>query len=358
MQLFFLVGLCVLVQLIDAYNELDSFSLKNLHKLSTNRLNLNSSDNLNHFMHLNKTRVPGSKESIEVQNYITNHFQTLDEATDGGIPWEVELDNFQENGYNFTNLVFSKDPVYSTNTDKSTKYIVIAAHYDSLIQPKGFIGAIDSAVSCGILLDLAESISQSIDDIFQDFAYDMNIGIKFVFFDGEEAIERWSPEDSIYGARHLFSKWKGQSIINQIELFLLLDLLGAPDVNYVPSYFSATHDNYNDLSLLENKLIHFFPSLFDTSQSTSQSYQNKFLAPPAENFKRENNGFIEDDHIPFWKAGVPVLHLIPDVFPKQWHTIDDDFNHVDLQAIQRWNMLLTAYILEYLEVPEIKQSAE
>lgn len=339
------VGLVInLLKLAHAYNELDTLNLRQLDKLSTGRLNLNSSDHLNHFKHLNRTRIPGSSNSAEVQQYILDHFELLNKGSE--IPWDVELDNFEENGYNFTNLVFSKRSKYSSSSSQSSKYLVIAAHYDSLIQPKGFIGAIDSAVSCGIILDLAQTLTASIDLAFQDYEYDLNTGIKMIFFDGEEAFKQWSPTDSIYGARHLYAKWVAESKIKDMELLVLLDLLGSTDVNFVPNYFERTHENYNDLSNLENKLVYLFPSIFG-------SYQSKFLEVPEESYNRKHNVYIEDDHVPFLQAGVPVLHLIPHIFPKQWHTISDDFNHIDLKAIEKWNMLLRAYILEYLEISEI-----
>ncbi|CCH41387.1 Glutaminyl-peptide cyclotransferase [Wickerhamomyces ciferrii] len=310
--------------------------------MSTNRLNLNNTDELNHFLHFNKTRVPGSKNSIEVQDYILNHFNNLTSRSE--IPWEIELDNFQERGYNFTNIIVSKKPKSFSNKGK---YLVLAAHYDTLLKPKGFIGAIDSAVSCGILLDIAESLSQVLDLHFQDFAYDMNLGLKFIFFDGEEAFEKWSPTDSIYGARHLYEKWHHEAKIKDIELLILLDLLGAPDPksNQVPSYFAETHDNYNDLTLLENRLVENFPSLYDNS------YQSKYLNVVQDEFIVPQVT-MEDDHLPFLKAGVPVLHLIPSRFPKQWHRKKDNFHNVDLQAVNRWNLLLKAYVLEHLEITE------
>ena len=33
---------------------------------------------------------------------------------------------------------------------------------------------------------------------------------------------------------------------------------------------------------------------------------------------------IEDDHIPFLKKDVPILHLIPVPFPQEWHTLADN----------------------------------
>lgn len=32
-------------------------------------------------------------------------------------------------------------------------------------------------------------------------------------------------------------------------------------------------------------------------------------------------GFIEDDHVPFMKKGVSILHIIAYPFPRVWHTL-------------------------------------
>jgi len=56
---------------------------------------------------------------------------------------------------------------------------------------------------------------------------------------------------------------------------------------------------------------------------------------------------IEDDHLPFLAAGIPVVHLIPERFPKVWHNINDieaaldnktivDLFNIILCAIQKW----------------------
>jgi len=38
---------------------------------------------------------------------------------------------------------------------------------------------------------------------------------------------------------------------------------------------------------------------------------------------RAPRGGISDDHVPFLRRGVPVLHLIPKPFPAFWHTPRD-----------------------------------
>ena len=66
--------------------------------------------------------------------------------------------------------------------------------------------------------------------------------LQFLFFDGEEAFKRWTATDSIYGSRHLANIWKNTpyefggvrgNTLDRIDIFMLLDLLGArnPNIN-------------------------------------------------------------------------------------------------------------------------------
>ena len=68
--------------------------------------------------------------------------------------------------------------------------------------------------------------------------------LQFIFFDGEEAFRRWTSTDSIYGSRHLAAKWKDTpyefqgvrgNTLDRIDVFMLLDLLGARNPNIMDS---------------------------------------------------------------------------------------------------------------------------
>ena len=57
--------------------------------------------------------------------------------------------------------------------------------------------------------------------MFYDIFQAAEIGLEFIFFDGEEAFQKWTATDSIYGARHLASKWdattkNGQTLLERI----------------------------------------------------------------------------------------------------------------------------------------------
>ena len=144
--------------------------------------------------------------------------------------WTVEEDEFEQNTVigkvKFTNIVATLDP-------NAPRRMVIVCHYDSKITPKGFLGATDSAVPCAQMLNLAHTMQMDLDDFNRSKS---ELTLQFLFLDGEEAFEKWSDTDSIYGAKHLAEKWDNEPYqyknvagksLDRIDIFVLLDLLGA-----------------------------------------------------------------------------------------------------------------------------------
>lgn len=48
-----------------------------------------------------------------------------------------------------------------------------------------------------------------------------DLSLMLLFFDGEEAFQNWGPNDSIYGAKHLATKWdrekRAHTSISELE---------------------------------------------------------------------------------------------------------------------------------------------
>ena len=63
---------------------------------------------------------------------------------------------------------------------------------------------------------------------------------------------------------------------------------------------------------------------------------------------RLGNGRIQDDHVPFKKRGVPILHLIATPFPRVWHTINDNKANLDFEKIEHFSRILRVFVAEYL----------
>ncbi len=66
--------------------------------------------------------------------------------------------------------------------------------------------------------------------------------LQLIFFDGEEALKRWEGDDNTYGARDLAKKWEKTPYQSngiagdhndRIDLFVLLDLIGAKDPSFL-----------------------------------------------------------------------------------------------------------------------------
>jgi len=115
-----------------------------------------------------------------------------------GLGWNVTLDAFHvdttpRGPKDFANIVAVKNP-------SAPRRIVLAAHYDSKIfDGFEFIGAIDSAGSCALLLFIAAVLNQRLE---QQERF-KSVTLELLFFDGEEAMKDWSATDSLYGSRHL-----------------------------------------------------------------------------------------------------------------------------------------------------------
>ncbi|KAL6242300.1 hypothetical protein RBB50_010848 [Rhinocladiella similis] len=304
-------------------------------------------------------RVPGTPGSAQVLQHFVNFFHT-------SLPdWTVTLQNSTsktpthgDKEVPFVNLIATRDPPWSQPGNVGR--LTLVAHYDSKYKPEGFIGATDSAAPCAMLMHAVRAIDaaltkkwdsvQAQDELDLDFEEDK--GIQVLLLDGEEAFHSWTATDSIYGARSLAEEWEHtthpatsiyKNYLDSIELFVLLDLLGSPEDLPIPSWQHSSHWSYVKMAEAEERLRDL--GLF---KSTSK---RKWLT---EKDKKETDVFnsyiMQDDHIPFIARGVQVLHLIPARFPSVWHTMRDDAEHLDIDVVEDWALLTTAFAAEYMEL--------
>lgn len=173
-----------------------------------------------------------------------------------------------------------------------------------------------------------------------------DVSVKLVFFDGEEAFLEWSATDSIYGARHLAARWQKEGFLEQIDMLVLLDLLGAPDPHFY-SMFRNTEAWYSHICDIEQRFADAgLLEQYTFSSATVQRHQrpNTYFHP------RSINTGIEDDHLPFLHRGVRILHLIPVPFPTEWHKITDNRDIIDMHTVENLNKILRVFVIEYLHI--------
>ncbi|PKS12832.1 hypothetical protein jhhlp_001044 [Lomentospora prolificans] len=310
-------------------------------------------------------RVPGTENSLLVQHHFINFFKQ-------NLPkWSIELHNTSsttptsgKQEIPFVNLIFRRDPPWAAEGDVSR--LTLVAHYDSKVEPEGFIGATDSAVPCAVLMHVARSLDDALTkkwDAMQasgeaGSGLEEETGVQIVLLDGEEAFVSWTSTDSLYGARALAESWDTEfypaasqfkSPLRSISLFVLLDLLGSiTPWPRVPSYFLTTHWAYQAMANVEKRLRDL-----GSLQTKPPAGTTQFLPDSDKKATSFNRGYIEDDHIPFMARGVEILHIIPSPFPDQWHDqkgIPDDAEHLDIPSSDDWAKIVTGFVAEWMEL--------
>lgn len=351
------LGLLLLLVRVEGYEKISDGTLSNLPR-PNNDFNIHNGALLSPIL---QTRVPGTLGSTAVLNHFANFFRTT-------LPkWTIEVQNSTSKTPTskgkevpFKNFIATRDPPWAQVGDVGR--LTLVAHYDSKIEPKGFIGGIDSAAPCAMIMHAMRSIDAALEKKWSALKdqglseyLDEERGIQVIFLDGEEAFDHWSATDSLYGARALASHWDDQfypamsefkTPLSSISLFVLLDLLGAKSPT-IQSYYETTHWAYQSLGALEKR----FKSLKQFKASSSDSW---FIDAEKDGHKLSPLGGIQDDHLPFLAKGVEILHLIDFApfkgFPAVWHTIDDDGEHLDLDTVEDWSMLVTAFAAEWMEL--------
>ncbi|XP_058136433.1 glutaminyl-peptide cyclotransferase-like protein isoform X2 [Dasypus novemcinctus] len=246
-------------------------------------------------------RTPGSPGNLQVRKFLEASLRAL---TAG---WHVELDPFTASTplgpMDFANVVATLDP-------KAAHHLTLACHYDSKLFPSNsapFVGATDSAVPCALLLELAQALDLELGWAKKQAA---PVTLQLLFLDGEEALKEWGPKDSLYGSRHLAQLMAsephspGPTRIQAIVLFVLLDLLGAPNPTFY-SHFPRTARWFHRLRTIGKPWTPevLILSLYSLPPPEKRLHRlNLLQAHPQEVMyfqPGEPPGSVEDDHLPF-----------------------------------------------------------
>lgn len=195
------------------------------------------------------------------------------------------------------------------------RVLLLAAHYDSKLcqghpDPAHnfeFVGAVDSAGACGLLLELARVLKkrENVPDIW------------IAWFDGEESIPfDWGERKT---ARALFgSKRFAEKHAAQVNVMVLFDLIGARDIK-------IDRDTQSNPDLLK---------IFGDAAKAIGEEKRMFLFESP----------MTDDHVPFQERGVKVIDLIDfayrnpaqarhDDYEQWWHSPADTLDKLDADSL-------------------------
>jgi len=177
--------------------------------------------------------------------------------------------------------------------------IILASHFDTkLFREFRFVGASDGASSTAALLELARVIKAR---------PRLPFTIELLFLDGEEATGEWLGTDNTYGSRHYVEVATTAGTLKSIRALVLLDMIGDRNLN-IRRESNSTPWLTDIVWNVARRLGH------------QASFINESMA-------------VEDDHLPFLKAGVPAIDIIDLDYPA-WHTAQDTIDAVSARSLQ------------------------
>ncbi|MFC1497260.1 M28 family metallopeptidase [Verrucomicrobiota bacterium] len=189
------------------------------------------------------------------------------------------------------------------------KSIIIASHYDTKSGiSKDFIGANDSGSSTGLLLELAE--------LFLMHTNNTSPGpsIIIVFFDGEECMEQYGENDGLHGSKHLAKTLLQNQRADNVIAVIVADMIG---------------DKNLSVTLPRNSTAELTSLVFKSARE--EGARLKFSLAHSN---------IRDDHVPFLKAGMPVVNIIDLEFGSApgkndyWHTPEDTLDKLSEKSLE------------------------
>lgn len=182
--------------------------------------------------------------------------------------------------------------------------IVIGSHFDtkSGIAPD-FQGANDGGSSTGLLLELASVLRQ---------APPLRHAVRFAFFDGEEAVGTYRPNDGLHGSRRMAASLAQTLAHRQVTAVIILDMVGDRQLN---------------LEVPRNVTPWLAKVALDAA--VDAGYPKLTIA----------RGAILDDHWPFFEHGMPAVNLIDfdyGTVPGKhdyWHTREDTVDKLSADSL-------------------------
>lgn len=183
--------------------------------------------------------------------------------------------------------------------------IVLGSHYETnyWLRTTPFIGANDGAATSALLLAIADQLRGKKLEGYS---------VWIAFLDGEESFTRqWHTNDALWGSRHLAKKMQDDGTSKKVKAFLLADMIGDADLDICR--------DENSTAWLEDLLL---------QAATRLGYQSHFFASITA---------VEDDHIPFVRAGMPVADIIDIDYGYNnsfHHTVQDTVDKLSVESLK------------------------
>ncbi|HEY2714109.1 MAG TPA: M28 family peptidase [Chthoniobacterales bacterium] len=235
-------------------------------------------------------RPPESEEIKKTRSYIhqqmeANGWQVIDQPFASHTP---------RGPVQFVNIIARR-----ADQPERGKLFFVGSHYDTkTFDSIRFVGANDGGSSTGALIELGRVLNQHPDLARQ---------IELIFFDGEEAYERFTRNDGLYGSRFFARKAKAAKHAEFYKGGIIWDMIGDRDLTITLPV--------------------------DSPAALSQGIFDAASALQVRSHFTYSQGDIIDDHTPFNEIGVPTIDLIDFDYPP-WHTSGDTLDKLSPDSLQ------------------------
>jgi hypothetical protein len=184
--------------------------------------------------------------------------------------------------------------------------IVLGNHYETkYFSDIVFVGANDGGSTTAWMIEMGRTLGPRRD----------GRTVWLGFFDGEESFGEWSATDGLYGSRAFVEYLRGDGRLAEIQVMINLDMIG---------------DCY--LGIKRDRAAPEWLTGAIWGAARTLNYAAYFL-PFAD--------AIEDDHVPFRRAGIPAVDIIDFSYGRLqsdhvrlWHTANDTIDHVCAESLQ------------------------
>jgi glutaminyl-peptide cyclotransferase len=246
---------------------------------------------------------PSGSEAIEKsRHYIEDQLR----RSGWQVKRQVFIDDTPRGKVQFVNLI-----AQFPGQGNAAPSFLLCSHYDTkTFDAIKFVGANDAGSSTGLLLELARVIGQH---------PNLAAKIELVFFDGEEAYDRFSETDGLYGSRYFARQLQGSSA-KQFRGGILFDMVG---------------DRSLDVTLPVDSPPEIAKDIFAAAEALK--LRNYFTYLDRE---------MIDDHSPLNAIGIPTIDVIDFDYP-WWHTEGDTIDKISPKSLEIVGSVALYYLSEF-----------
>ncbi|MGF1582743.1 MAG: M28 family peptidase [Gemmataceae bacterium] len=258
-------------------------------------------------------RMSGTPGMVKQQELLQNHFQTLG-ASVGFQKFRVRQRS-RKKKIEMANMIVSWHP-------KRRRRIIICAHYDT--RPiadqekdprdwrKPFVSANDGGSGVALMMELGHHMRK----------LKLQVGVDFVFFDGEEYIFNPKSDKYFLGSQAFAKTWRDLKPAQKPDYIgaILLDMVGGKNAKFPAegySYYRAKQLTVNIWNIARQQ--------------------------GCKAFQQTVGDHVRDDHLALLNVGIPAIDIIDFSYP-HWHKLSDTPANCSPEGMDQVARVLTVWM--------------